>query len=128
VSEERAFELERMWIADLDLQNPENGYNETRGGDGVVDPTGEVGRKISKAMTGKKASDEARHHESEAAYRRKPASKETCHKISEGQRRRGPVNAETCQKRSENARRQWANPTTRKKMMEGLYRARLRQK
>jgi group I intron endonuclease len=54
VTEKEAFQLEKEWIANLDSQNPENGYNLTEGGDGIIDPTGAIGRKRSKTMTGRK--------------------------------------------------------------------------
>lgn len=54
ITEKLAFELEKMWIAYLDLQNPENGYNNTVGGEGATDLTGQIGAKISKALTGRK--------------------------------------------------------------------------
>lgn len=59
VSNETASEREVLWIAKL-KEEGNRLTNETRGGEGIVDPTGSIGQKISKALTGRKLSPEHR--------------------------------------------------------------------
>lgn len=104
LSEQTAFELETAMIALLMTDTRERGYNLTKGGDGVVDPTGEIGKKISRAKHGKPLSSPHKQALSEAASRRcqdraerqrmatirsgKPHSSATRKQMVESQRRR----------------------------------------
>jgi len=61
-------EVEIQWIEDLGTMTP-NGYNMTRGGEGVVDPSGAVAAKISQTLRGHAVSERTRTAVSEAAKR-----------------------------------------------------------
>lgn len=71
VSEGHLNMLEEMFIRQFKSNNPHYGYNMTPGGDGgPVSP--EVGRKISKALKGRKPSKETRRKMRKAAKGRVP--------------------------------------------------------
>jgi len=70
-----------MWIKLLNTKRP-NGYNLTDGGEGTVDSSGVIAKKISKALKGRKYSDETIKKMSEAKKGR-ICSEITKQKISE---------------------------------------------
>ena len=57
--EEILFKVEQICIRDFGSVHP-NGYNMTQGGEGITRACPEVGRKISKALTGRVVSEQAR--------------------------------------------------------------------
>ena len=59
ISWEESAIAEVEWVARLGTVKP-GGYNLTKGGEGVSDPTGEVGAKISRALRGRKVPESVR--------------------------------------------------------------------
>lgn len=62
-------QVEIQYIEKLGTVTP-TGYNMTRGGEGVVDPTGQVAAKISRALQGHPVNDRTRQQVSRAARRK----------------------------------------------------------
>lgn len=66
LKQEQTADAEMMWINLLNTKRP-NGYNLTDGGEGIVDSSGTIAKKISKALKGRKYSDETIKKMSESA-------------------------------------------------------------
>jgi len=96
---------EMYWICFYDCKAP-NGYNLTDGGDGIIDPSEEIKRNITKAMTGRKASVETKEKMSSSHKKRfenNPELKEISR--NSGYKNRGKVRSEETKKKIGDAQR-----------------------
>lgn len=80
-SEKELFEREIFWIKELKSKGS-NGYNLTDGGMGILNPTKEVRKKISKSLTGRIQSEETKRKIAEANIGKK-YSEETKRKVGQ---------------------------------------------